>query len=813
MKIDILYKMGFRFIFWVMIFLSFSSSIFSSVESIKVTINESITDYGFIEYYLNSKPFHTNDNNDFNANNLVMMFPFNSNLTRNLDYSSNGFSFVEYGGAGLSYETALCSGTDGGCYDFDGSAGYLEVPFDAEFNTDVFSVSLWAKIEGGTGTYRSPITSRDNPFSGFIIYASSSNIWQFWLGDGVGWTTMSGSGVVLNEWIFLTIQYDGVNMKIFENGVEVNSVGSSFVKNTAQPLRIGAGVTEGPADYFFDGKIEDVRAYNRTLSDDEIMVIYSDMESSFSGEIVVENVNGVETLSDIEIFVNNSNRIAYPELDSGRFGFMINNTVDNLTLFVPELQPGEQTVFSYDIFPVRKFPLLINTSALSSRIQSGTVAPMIDSVKNVFEVESYQNGCIYDAMIIQEGLELLSGVDVKFRFIPASLGGGDSGNVVFSNADSLLNWDINAGACMPFDTPFNIDYDVLLPQTTNGTGNYNITNMSLSFKLNDTFSGVRIGEILGISSGNLTLEKEIIDVANSNVLDSNVTWQVNSSFSTKSNLNYVLEKATMWVSEKSVDGLYTNMSKVEVDSVSGASLNQNLVPGSVVNLSSPWVSTNWNFNFSGFDSPLVWFDVDFTIQDDGVQIKDSVSAKSSDSFYLKSVGLVTGYVLSINKSVKNIGEDLYNVNIVVVNKGNTHTPSNAVVTVYDMLPSNFAVDGSLDYSDSPWYSVGFSNNSVVGDINGTLFQWAITPTNTKDASLDFGSGVEENNSFVINFNISGSGEYKYLDVFITGLDPQKVAGAGSSRTVVMFDTFVDEMGYNSWFIISAVLLFVLVLLI
>ncbi len=86
----------------------------------------------------------------------------------------------------------------GGGYalDFDGSNDYVEVPYASAINPTSYTVSAWAKVEGGSGTWRSVITSRSITGSndkGYIIYAGDNDTWQFWTGTGTG-TNIVGCG-------------------------------------------------------------------------------------------------------------------------------------------------------------------------------------------------------------------------------------------------------------------------------------------------------------------------------------------------------------------------------------------------------------------------------------------------------------------------------------------------------------------------------------------------------------------------------------------------------------------------------------------
>jgi hypothetical protein len=162
----------------------------------------------------------------------------------------------------------------GQALDFNGADEYAEVPYAAALNPAVFTVSLWARVDGGQGTFRSPITSRNNlsGLSGYIIYAGSDDTWQFWTGNGSGlWSNLSsGASVVVGEWVHLAAVYDGAAMHFYVDGELTGSRTSTFTANTVRPLRIGAGVTESSPEFLFNGCIDEVRIRNTALTQEQI---------------------------------------------------------------------------------------------------------------------------------------------------------------------------------------------------------------------------------------------------------------------------------------------------------------------------------------------------------------------------------------------------------------------------------------------------------------------------------------------------------------------------------------------------------------
>ncbi|EEF57235.1 LamG-like jellyroll fold domain-containing protein, partial [Pedosphaera parvula] len=147
----------------------------------------------------------------------------------------------------------------------------IDVPFSADLNQGVFSIEFWARINGGSGTYRSPLTSRDTGGRGYIFYAGTDDHWQFWTGPGGNpWQNITGPAVVEGEWAHIVGTFDGTTKTFYVNGQVVGSAQVPFNLNTARPFRIGAGATEGPGDLYFPGDIDEVAYYNTVLSADRV---------------------------------------------------------------------------------------------------------------------------------------------------------------------------------------------------------------------------------------------------------------------------------------------------------------------------------------------------------------------------------------------------------------------------------------------------------------------------------------------------------------------------------------------------------------
>ncbi|ESS72438.1 PKD domain-containing protein [Methyloglobulus morosus KoM1] len=184
--------------------------------------------------------------------------------TRVLDASGNG-------NHGKIKEAVRTKGRFGKALKFDGVNDWVTVKNSESLGiTSAFTLEAWIKpisIRRGSiivkqepnGTVYDLYSyeDRDLPISSF--------------NDGQGYNTVSGlQQLPVRQWVHLASTFDGVTQKLYINGVEVGSiqVQSGLVKQSYDVLRIGGNSVWG--DYF-RGYIDEVRIYNRSLSNDEIL--------------------------------------------------------------------------------------------------------------------------------------------------------------------------------------------------------------------------------------------------------------------------------------------------------------------------------------------------------------------------------------------------------------------------------------------------------------------------------------------------------------------------------------------------------------
>jgi hypothetical protein len=183
---------------------------------------------------------------------------------------------------GTIYGATWTSGQIEGALSFDGSNDYVNVgDLDVIVGSNPFTIAGWVNpnlISGsnreilnkasGTNTYQDQI----------LVRLTSGGKLEGMFSDGsVSGNTITGaSTILLSTWSFLVFSWDGTTnpagMKLYVNGTldATRQSTCSSIQNLNYPAFIGAHSNAGSPLNYFNGKIDDVRIYDRALSAQEI---------------------------------------------------------------------------------------------------------------------------------------------------------------------------------------------------------------------------------------------------------------------------------------------------------------------------------------------------------------------------------------------------------------------------------------------------------------------------------------------------------------------------------------------------------------
>ena len=168
------------------------------------------------------------------------------------------------------------SGQYGRALDFDGSNDKVELGA-RDLLRQPLSISAWAyrRSSNANHTIIDGATDSSNSFGAHLRFTTANKIrWYFNnanLSSADTTTTPS-----LNAWHHVIGTFDGVTSRIYFNGVlEASTTGDAF-GTAAGNYRIGCLSTVYGADVgVMDGLIDDIRIYNRALTESEIRLLAS----------------------------------------------------------------------------------------------------------------------------------------------------------------------------------------------------------------------------------------------------------------------------------------------------------------------------------------------------------------------------------------------------------------------------------------------------------------------------------------------------------------------------------------------------------
>ncbi|RPJ37677.1 MAG: LamG domain-containing protein, partial [Planctomycetaceae bacterium] len=224
------------------------------------------------------KPPEASTGAEPNRANLVAYYTFDGNVN---DSSANGYHGV------MNSEPAYVPGVRGQALQFDGVDDHVRVATQDRLNpkTGDFSVTCWAYLDpqpgtSGTTNWDLAVTKRENGSKGWYVGADRNQGtatqagWKFMLGPSTSALRVDTPFVLvpLDEWVFVAAVLDRAQ------NVHKISVDGGLTWATAKPPTLPITSTKdltigydlGPNNYWFHGNIDEVRIYDKALTNDEV---------------------------------------------------------------------------------------------------------------------------------------------------------------------------------------------------------------------------------------------------------------------------------------------------------------------------------------------------------------------------------------------------------------------------------------------------------------------------------------------------------------------------------------------------------------
>jgi fibronectin type 3 domain-containing protein len=162
------------------------------------------------------------------------------------------------------------AGKSGGALSFDGVNDWVTVADANDLDlTNGMTLSAWVRPSGAGADWQTVMLKESPGFMVYALYADTdTNRPSGHVVIGGDLDVRGAAQLAANTWTHLAVTFDGANLRFYVNGalVATRAVAGSMSASTGV-LRIGGNATWGE---WFGGLLDDLRIYNRALSQAEI---------------------------------------------------------------------------------------------------------------------------------------------------------------------------------------------------------------------------------------------------------------------------------------------------------------------------------------------------------------------------------------------------------------------------------------------------------------------------------------------------------------------------------------------------------------
>jgi hypothetical protein len=185
--------------------------------------------------------------------------------------------------------TWTADGKFGGAYNFDGD--YINITYSTKLKEmPIFTINAWVKTNNYTGT--EPVIAHAQTTTNYrwMMYRHSVKYMYYGVGNTTGIVQKNGNIIIPdNTWAMVTLVFNGTHFIGYVNATQ--DIQPQYVqgelKNLSNIIAIGRF---GNFANHWNGSIDDVRIYNRSLSAQEIAFLYQSTYPKYNCSVSLDGV-------------------------------------------------------------------------------------------------------------------------------------------------------------------------------------------------------------------------------------------------------------------------------------------------------------------------------------------------------------------------------------------------------------------------------------------------------------------------------------------------------------------------------------------
>jgi hypothetical protein len=160
-------------------------------------------------------------------------------------------------------------------YSCNGSDSYIDVGEKSVLRPEKFTLSARVRFSSVGSNYQL-VVDQDEEIGkgGYRIILNSDATLSFSVNDSGTSYSIKSETIDPNRWYHLLMKFDGSSLIAYIDGQKVDSKSATLSYPNSEPFVIAGRHKNGSYDLPLNGKINDVRLYNRVLSPKEIKTLY-----------------------------------------------------------------------------------------------------------------------------------------------------------------------------------------------------------------------------------------------------------------------------------------------------------------------------------------------------------------------------------------------------------------------------------------------------------------------------------------------------------------------------------------------------------